>query len=315
VAQPAITANTYRVDVGAAYPGYGDYHGWGTVLSAANGQHTVCATARNVVPAGATTPPQNSSLGCKTVSIGIVDHAPVGSFESLQTVDGSLRIVGWTMDEDSVPRTTPLDAYIYVDGAENKTSANRYRPDVGSAYPGAGDYHGFDFTPNVQAGTHTVCIWVLNVQPTGAGNTADHLNLGCKTATLGGQEPTGQILSVLSNRCIDVQNGSSANGTPVQMWDCNGTAAQRWTMTSSNAVMAMGKCLDIINSGTANRTQVQLWDCTGAGNQKWIPQGNSTLLNPQSGRCLEIIDFNVNNGAPLGIQDCHGYDNQRWVLP
>jgi hypothetical protein len=42
-----ILANTYRPDVGAAYPGYGDYHGFYAWVTAPPGVHTVCTQAQN----------------------------------------------------------------------------------------------------------------------------------------------------------------------------------------------------------------------------------------------------------------------------
>ncbi|MFD6347216.1 RICIN domain-containing protein [Streptomyces roseolus] len=33
----------------------------------------------------------------------------------------------------------------------------------------------------------------------------------------------------LAGKCVDVAAASSANGTAVQLYSCNGTAAQRWS--------------------------------------------------------------------------------------
>ena len=40
---------------------------------------------------------------------------------------------------------------------------------------------------------------------------------------------TGQIVG-LAGKCLDVAGASSLDGTAVQLYDCNGTAAQRWTL-------------------------------------------------------------------------------------
>ena len=37
----------------------------------------------------------------------------------------------------------------------------------------------------------------------------------------------------LAGKCVDVAGASSANGTAVQLYDCNGTAAQQWTGRST----------------------------------------------------------------------------------
>ena len=44
----------------------------------------------------------------------------------------------------------------------------------------------------------------------------------------GGGGGGGQITG-LAGKCVDVAGAANANGTPVQLYDCNGTNAQRWT--------------------------------------------------------------------------------------
>lgn len=68
---------------------------------------------------------------------------------------------------------------------------------------------------------------------------------------------------------MDVAAAASANGTAVQLYDCNGTAAQNWTVAEGGSLQALGKCLDVTGAGTANGTKVQIWDCSGAANQQW----------------------------------------------
>jgi hypothetical protein len=43
----SATANTYRSDVVAVFPGWGANHGWDANLTVANGVHTICAYAVN----------------------------------------------------------------------------------------------------------------------------------------------------------------------------------------------------------------------------------------------------------------------------
>ena len=37
-----------------------------------------------------------------------------------------------------------------------------------------------------------------------------------------------RLVNPQSDRCLDVTGGSTADGTKLQIWDCNGTAAQAW---------------------------------------------------------------------------------------
>jgi hypothetical protein len=75
-------------------------------------------------------------------------------------------------------------------------------------------------------------------------------------------------LTGLAGKCLDVAGADSADGTPVQLYDCNGTAAQQWTVGGDGTVRALGKCLDVTGNSTADGAKAQLWSCTGGANQK-----------------------------------------------
>ena len=125
---------------------------------------------------------------------------------------------------------------------------------------------------------------------------------------------SGQITST-TGKCVDVYWVRTANGTPIQLWPCNGTNAQRWTVTGNGTIRALGKCLDVSAGSRANGAKVQLWDCNGTGAQVWQPQSNSTLRNPQSNKCLDSLNRSTAAGARLLIRDCNGGASQRWRLP
>lgn len=40
----------------------------------------------------------------------------------------------------------------------------------------------------------------------------------------------GTLVNILANRCLDVTNGNTADGTTIQIHDCTGSAAQRWSI-------------------------------------------------------------------------------------
>ncbi|GGL64004.1 hydrolase [Streptomyces fumigatiscleroticus] len=118
----------------------------------------------------------------------------------------------------------------------------------------------------------------------------------------------------LAGKCVDVAAANSANGTPVQLYDCNGTAAQQWTVGSDGTIRALGKCLDVAGGGTADGTLVQLWDCNGTAAQKWAVSAAHDIVNPQANKCLDVKDNNSANGTPLQIWTCAGTANQKWTV-
>ena len=131
----------------------------------------------------------------------------------------------------------------------------------------------------------------------------------------GGGNGTGPITGY-AGLCVDVRGANTANFTPVQVYTCNGTNAQQWTVVQAGSTLhALGKCMDINGGGTANGTTVDLYDCNNTAAQVFIPQSNGSLYNPQSNKCLDDTNWSTTPGTQLQIWDCTGNANQKWNLP
>ncbi|MBT2392914.1 ricin-type beta-trefoil lectin domain protein [Streptomyces sp. ISL-1] len=130
----------------------------------------------------------------------------------------------------------------------------------------------------------------------------------------GDPDATGSLVG-LAGKCLDVAGGSSADGTAVQLWDCNGSAAQRWTVRADGTVQALGKCLDVTAGSTANGAKVQLYGCNGSGAQQWRHEASTgDLVNVPADKCLDVSDNSSANGARAQIWSCTGAANQKWRL-
>ncbi|WP_329422437.1 family 16 glycosylhydrolase [Streptomyces sp. NBC_01693] len=124
----------------------------------------------------------------------------------------------------------------------------------------------------------------------------------------------GGPITGLAGKCVDVAAGSAANGTAVQLYDCNGTAAQQWTVGGDGTIRALGKCLDVASGGTADGTRVQLWDCNGSAAQQWATPAARDIVNPQADKCLDVSGANTANGTRLQIATCTGVPAQKWTV-
>ncbi|MEU8575776.1 ricin-type beta-trefoil lectin domain protein [Streptomyces asoensis] len=119
----------------------------------------------------------------------------------------------------------------------------------------------------------------------------------------------------LAGKCLDVAGGSTANGTAVQLYDCNGSAAQRWTVRADGSVQALGKCLDVTSASTADGAKVQLYDCNGTGAQRWSYDATTgDVVNTAADKCLDVTDNSSADGARAQIWSCTGAANQKWQL-
>lgn len=140
----------------------------------------------------------------------------------------------------------------------------------------------------------------------------DHVRVTTSDGGTGGR--TGRI-SGLAGKCVDVAGANPANGTPVQLYDCNGTGAQNWTFGSDGTVRALGKCLDVASGGTADGTPVQLYDCNGTAAQRWAVSAARDIVNPQADKCLDVTGGSSANGTRLQLWTCTGAAQQKWTVP
>src|SRR5258707_10274728 len=125
---------------------------------------------------------------------------------------------------------------------------------------------------------------------------------------------TGAITGY-GGKCVDVSGANSANGTQVQLWTCNGTTAQSWTVGTDGTIRALGKCLDVSAGSTANGAKVQLWDCNGTGAQQWAANAARDIVNPQANKCLDATGPSSADGTALQIWACGGGANQKGTVP
>lgn len=184
----AVRADIARADVGGAYPAFGSAHGF-DVEVAATGESpvSVCVYA---IDSGGGSP---VVLRCQTLDAKT--GAPVGALETVTPGTGTVDVVGWAVDPDSV---APTSVHVYVGSTGTAINADVSRTDMSTKAPGYGAGHGFSARLTAPPGVHTVCVYAIN---TGPGATTP---LGCKTVTvLGttdqGRPPIGQFESLTLN--------------------------------------------------------------------------------------------------------------------
>lgn len=131
-----------------------------------------------------------------------------------------------------------------------------------------------------------------------------------------------------SGLCMDVTNGSTADGAVIQQWACNGTPAQRFvfekkeifTLPSNAGLLSLyeirnqgsGKCLEIQNGSTSAHARVVQATCNNTTRQKFgmTIAWDTGILNlyPQtvSGKsmCVDVVDALPGNGQQLQQVPC-----------
>jgi predicted alpha-1,2-mannosidase len=126
---------------------------------------------------------------------------------------------------------------------------------------------------------------------------------------------SGVSAGVLGGLCLDDNGGGTSNGSHVQIWGCNGSSSQQWTIATNGTIQVEGGCLDVSNGGTANNTLVQWYTCNNTAAQQWQVGTGNSLVNPQSGKCLDDPGSTTSAGTQLQIYTCNQSGAQNWTLP
>lgn len=124
-----------------------------------------------------------------------------------------------------------------------------------------------------------------------------------------------RFIGYQSGRCLDLPNGSQADGTLVQLWDCNGRPNQEWTLKPDASVEVYGgKCLDALRQDTSSRAVVVgINGCNGGAGQQWRLTPDGSIVGTQSGLCLDVNNLAVTNGSKVTLWTCNGGANQKWA--
>jgi hypothetical protein len=139
-----------------------------------------------------------------------------------------------------------------------------------------------------------------------------HLTTRHPAATPGPVICNTPVTGVASARCVDIAGGNNGDGTPLQLYDCNGTTAQTWSMPGDGTVRAMGTCMDVRGGSGADSTAVQVHTCDGTASQQWTYDPTTKALKA-FGECLNATASA--NGTSLQLADCTGSRDQQWKFP
>lgn len=126
-----------------------------------------------------------------------------------------------------------------------------------------------------------------------------------------------RIVNHASGRCLDIAGANAANGTKLDVWDCNGGAWQRWAYDAKTGLIRSQQdprfCLD--NGGQfANGAGLALWACNGNANQRFTLNAGEGTLHLRSYPVQVVDAYGTTGGADVGTWSFWGGDNQRWSL-
>ena len=110
--------------------------------------------------------------------------------------------------------------------------------------------------------------------------------------------------------CLDLNGGVAVDDNHVQVFECNGTAAQVWTLATDGTLRVVDKCAQVAADAT-----VHITGCDNREAAQWRAGKNQALVNIATNDCLTDPAAGTRSGAGVQVADCAGAGNQRWQLP
>ncbi|GHF72851.1 hypothetical protein GCM10010218_62560 [Streptomyces mashuensis] len=126
--------------------------------------------------------------------------------------------------------------------------------------------------------------------------------------------PQGRV-SGLGGKCLDVKGGKAANGTQIQLYACNGSAAQSWILGKDGTFRALGKCLDDARNAGTDGNKIELFDCHGGPSQRWSVNAKGQIVHAASGKVLDVTGGSTANGTPVQLHTASTAKRQLWTVP
>jgi hypothetical protein len=199
------------------------------------------------------------SAKCAQSAIAHYGHCSMGFLDGLFLGN---KIAGWVVDPDDKSRN--VEVHVYVDGLPGQVNgysilANTSRPDVGAAYPGYGNNHGFEFTipaAYFNGNNHTFYVFAIkngaytNIQITNSPQTfllqapvttptptptptatATATATPTATPTNSGQTTKSSTMPVVSTRAVQKNSGCAAGVVITDKNDSNGPGPMNILMT------------------------------------------------------------------------------------
>lgn len=117
-----------------------------------------------------------------------------------------------------------------------------------------------------------------------------------------------------SNYVIDLNASVVSRGNNIQLWEYNGTNAQKWRVTHENGAIVIRSSLnsqfviDLNASNATNGENIQLWEYNGTNAQRWYPEykdGNYILHSAVN----QNYSLDLNGSNTVSGSNIHCWEN------
>lgn len=130
------------------------------------------------------------------------------------------------------------------------------------------------------------------------------------------------ITGVQSGKCVEIANGSTADGARVQISSCTGQARQRFRIEAADGGyfrirnVGTNKCLDVTGASTGDGAAIQQYSCWAGQNQQFslsdVTSDAVRITARHSGKVLDVNGRGTADGTQLIQWPWNGQTNQQF---
>lgn len=123
---------------------------------------------------------------------------------------------------------------------------------------------------------------------------------------------TPEVRSAIAGYCLDDHHDGKGINVTVDLWTCNGTAAQNWITTANTIKRSDNYCLGVLNNGKSQGDKIVSNTCNKSPGQQWTVDLGG-YQNPSSGLCLDTPSSK--DGTQLILSSCNNLSelNESWA--
>jgi len=128
----------------------------------------------------------------------------------------------------------------------------------------------------------------------------------------------GTIRSAIdTTQCLDLEGGSTNDGTRLLIRPCHSGANQRWIVDDAflRSFLDRSKVVEVRYGNTADGASIQLRSYHGGPNQQWGRVKSQQVELSALGKCMEDTSGNATSGTSVKLWTCNGDRRQKWLVP
>jgi pectate lyase len=133
---------------------------------------------------------------------------------------------------------------------------------------------------------------------------------------------TYTVTNAGSGQCLNLPGSSTAAGVQLTQAGCNGSNAQKWTLTAVSGGFTIrsvtsGLCVGVVGASTSAGKAIDQESCSGASSQTWTMTdsgSNERIVNANGGKCANTQNNSTASGALVQTNSCDSVSTKQWTF-